>query len=528
MPKCIVDYCRNYAGMKNNYTNVILHAFPTTLDRIKLWLQAIEQSGQIFGNLDEMAKKIYEGKKFDSYRVCSEHFTIQCYCVNADKRVLKKESVPTVFVNRHAMHVSKQIKKRKRQEMLNTLDSRHLKKKGTESTSTKIGQELAQKLLNLTLDIIALLTGEDYVVVKKSCPRVKLDRRTQCSEVLPESQVLDWVNEHMILDLTSKMFDLLTGEEEDGTDGHEEASTEVMMKNPQSFPLPGVFQETNTATPCLSSSGSMDVEEVVVQDVQEAKHFKISTWTAISEANGTKKLVLCEGDAVQDSGSNEIQTSSARVVEEPLLSGGGNLKVYTQHVSTQEEPVPQSRGNQPHTDLSTQCSSPVITERSPCDGVIPPPDHAEQSADNMDQEPRTSKRQNLTERDITEPSDHQQQDSSTHIKGETQSLPSLDQLQYTSVIINEEHLSPSAENSHLPDTDTPAVHPQHTALVIKEGPGNCADGRFTHTDASAGDQTWITSKCLKEEPGSCEEKTFTQPTIHTATSDTHCIFFTIK
>lgn len=57
MPKCIVDYCRNYAGMKNNYTNVILHAFPTTLDRIKLWLQAIEQSGQIFGNLDEMAKK---------------------------------------------------------------------------------------------------------------------------------------------------------------------------------------------------------------------------------------------------------------------------------------------------------------------------------------------------------------------------------------------------------------------------------------------------------------------------------------
>lgn len=291
--------------------------------------------------------------------------------------------------------------------------------------------------------------------------------------------------------------------------------------------ISGVFQETNTAPPRSSSSSSMDVEEVVVQ---EAKHFKISTWTAISEANGTKKLVLCEEDAVQDSGSNEVETSSAHVVEEPLLSRGGNPQVYTQHVSTQEElippsrgnpphtdlstqeePIPPSRGDPPHTDLSTQCSSPETTEQSPCDGVIPSPDHV----NNMDKEPQTSQRKNLTVRDIGEPSD-----SSTYVKEEPQSLPSLDHLQYTSVIINEEHLS--SENYHPPHTHTPAVHPQYTALVIKEGPRNCADSRFTPTETSPGDQT--KSECLKEEPDSCGEKTFTHP----AASDAHFIFFTIK
>ncbi|CAJ0950693.1 unnamed protein product [Ranitomeya imitator] len=176
MPKCIVDYCHNYAGMRKNYANVILHGFPTTLDRIKTWLKSLEQGGQVFKNLDEMAAKIHEGKKHDSYRICSEHFSQQCYMVNGDKKVLNKNAVPTILTpcvtEPSCIHRPEPLSRQPKEftkRRANEDSSRYSQETKLfckdNPTSVKSGRELTGIVINLTLEIIYLLTGELAILI---------------------------------------------------------------------------------------------------------------------------------------------------------------------------------------------------------------------------------------------------------------------------------------------------------------------------------------------------------------------------
>ncbi|KAM4031049.1 oocyte zinc finger protein XlCOF29-like isoform 2-T3 [Anomaloglossus baeobatrachus] len=88
----------------------------------------------------------------------------------------------------------------------------------------KIRKEMAERILNLSLEIICLLTGEDYTAVKKSLgeclkpsfrPRVSGGwSRTQSPNMEPSPHCLMYDNtDQKILDLTNKMIELLTGED---------------------------------------------------------------------------------------------------------------------------------------------------------------------------------------------------------------------------------------------------------------------------------------------------------------------------
>ncbi|XP_073514678.1 uncharacterized protein [Phyllobates terribilis] len=93
MPSCVV---RNCAQRKKNYDRSIsLHTFPKEPDRIKLWLM---QTGQFAADLvDQMVIKVYLGKVHDSYRLCSLHFSHDCYHYDGYRRILKKNAIPTIF-----------------------------------------------------------------------------------------------------------------------------------------------------------------------------------------------------------------------------------------------------------------------------------------------------------------------------------------------------------------------------------------------------------------------------------------------
>lgn len=69
-----------YSGRRlNESDNISLHVFPKDLETIKKWLQSIQKSGQDFGDIDEFAQLVYNGKKSDLYRICSQHFEDKCY-----------------------------------------------------------------------------------------------------------------------------------------------------------------------------------------------------------------------------------------------------------------------------------------------------------------------------------------------------------------------------------------------------------------------------------------------------------------
>ncbi|XP_066439004.1 uncharacterized protein [Eleutherodactylus coqui] len=91
MPNCIVRGC---IRAKNCDHPKILHCFPKQPEKIKQWLQ---QTGQYGIDLDEMVVKVYLGKINDKYRMCSLHFSNDCYHHDLYRRILKKNAIPTIF-----------------------------------------------------------------------------------------------------------------------------------------------------------------------------------------------------------------------------------------------------------------------------------------------------------------------------------------------------------------------------------------------------------------------------------------------
>ncbi|XP_075071591.1 oocyte zinc finger protein XlCOF29-like [Mixophyes fleayi] len=82
---------------------------------------------------------------------------------------------------------------------------------------------MTERILNFTLEIIYLLTGEDYTVVKTSgeCEKSSSRRRVSgglsrtqspITEPPPHSLIHERNNDQRILELTNKIIQLLTGE----------------------------------------------------------------------------------------------------------------------------------------------------------------------------------------------------------------------------------------------------------------------------------------------------------------------------
>ncbi|KAE8578884.1 hypothetical protein XENTR_v10023813 [Xenopus tropicalis] len=94
MPSCLVHGCRHSTARKGLYPGIVLHGFPKNLSRIKQWLL---NTGQNFGNLDAFAQKVLDGKKHNSYRICSSHFSSDCYVQLGCTKGLKADAVPTIF-----------------------------------------------------------------------------------------------------------------------------------------------------------------------------------------------------------------------------------------------------------------------------------------------------------------------------------------------------------------------------------------------------------------------------------------------
>ncbi|KAM3913742.1 uncharacterized protein RB166_018931 [Leptodactylus fuscus] len=135
------------------------------------------------------------------------------------------------------------------------------------------------RILNLTLDLIYLLSGEDYMVVKKKCTTFC---RYHCeSEVLirtpgsitKSALISNEKKNEMILDRTNKIIHLLTGEVpircQDVTvyfsmeewkylEGHKDMYKDIMMNTQQPLTFPDEFSNRNALEECPSHLCSLD------------------------------------------------------------------------------------------------------------------------------------------------------------------------------------------------------------------------------------------------------------------------------
>ncbi|XP_077109760.1 oocyte zinc finger protein XlCOF8.4-like [Ranitomeya variabilis] len=123
-------------------------------------------------------------------------------------------------------------------------------------------KEMAKRLLNLTLEILFQLTGEDYTVVQKTSSERCLDPLSEGWERSmspitgspPHPLIHDDINDQKILELAYKMIELLTGEvpircqdvavyfsmeEWEYLEGHKDLYKDVNVEVPQRLTSPG-------------------------------------------------------------------------------------------------------------------------------------------------------------------------------------------------------------------------------------------------------------------------------------------------
>ncbi|XP_069608671.1 oocyte zinc finger protein XlCOF6-like [Ranitomeya imitator] len=164
----------------------------------------------------------------------------------------------------------------------------------TETLRTGNENSYTTEILNLTLEIICLLTGEDCTVVNKTTGESVTPSNqhystagwgmTQGSNMMPSPYPLipERYNDQKILDLTKKIIELLTGEvpircqdvtvhfsmeEWEYIEGHKDLYKDVMMEDHQPPTSPG---RRNPPEQGLSPLYSQDCsEEIVLQNYQD-------------------------------------------------------------------------------------------------------------------------------------------------------------------------------------------------------------------------------------------------------------------
>ncbi|XP_068112080.1 oocyte zinc finger protein XlCOF7.1-like [Hyperolius riggenbachi] len=224
---------------------------------------------------------------------------------------------------------------------------------------------LTEKILQLTLQIIYLLTGEDYGPKKESHDTLKSNvsgkwRRSQSTTLgsSPPSQTLEDNSDLKVLEVTSQIIELLTGkvpvrcedvavyfsmEECKYIDEHRDLYKDAMMENQPPFTLPDGCSNTDLPEGCsephCSRDGAQEVleitqeEDVIAQDSKQ-QHNTISYNTADASHNishqyrGENMIVIKMEDVDGDEADIRADEQHKEVEIPPAINTDGRYKTF--------------------------------------------------------------------------------------------------------------------------------------------------------------------------------------------------------
>ncbi|XP_068112363.1 uncharacterized protein [Hyperolius riggenbachi] len=202
------------------------------------------------------------------------------------------------------------------------------------STSVRMEKEPSlrtQRILNLTLEIIYLLTGEDYEVVKKTSgellsPR-SLPHDVSLTTVPPSHPLSAERKETKILEVIHKMIELLTGEDKEKSHIKEE-ETHVMIdqRTTEDASMMGTIkrEEEMDARSDLLSTQDVDMNEMSMNltisqpyQVKEEQTYVMIDQQTMEEQGSTMRAIKEEQtDVMIDQQTMEEQGSTMRAIKE--------------------------------------------------------------------------------------------------------------------------------------------------------------------------------------------------------------------
>ncbi|XP_040179537.1 zinc finger protein 436-like isoform X1 [Rana temporaria] len=368
MTKCIVKDCHSNSGTDSG---VLLHGFPSSLDLIKLWLQ---QTGNSFSDIDAFARNVLYSRS-DRYQMCSKHFSPKSYVTNGTKMVLKQDAVPTLFQEAQCVSKGPSCQKvreeadarlhsasskayvenrptspQHRQRNLHTDEQENSecmeekqcstvtmkmidKAVGTDSyydiIESKIEKMLNKRLLNIAMEIITMLAGEEYMMVKKNShvPNTsKNEVPVKCGDVSISFSMDEWdyIENHKdlyqeVMAESDQRPSSCSPPEEPAepcnefvtqtsvTDNHEDGQTRENFKQ--------VDVATNTFTSESSTASSdQEIEELCVNDSMETIDEQEEAYTDDSKSSdfGEEPYIMtCSPGEMVEDGKTMLHGSQA-------------------------------------------------------------------------------------------------------------------------------------------------------------------------------------------------------------------------
>ncbi|XP_075698659.1 uncharacterized protein LOC142663731 [Rhinoderma darwinii] len=193
--------------------------------------------------------------------------------------------------------------------------------------------KIAGRILNLTLEVIYLLTGEGYIFTKKTCDNHEIcgnssGRWTRTQSPIgappPHSVTQEKNNEQNILQLTNKIVHLLTGEVWEYLEGHKDLYKDVMTENHRPLTSPGGSSWRNPQVRCPSPPYSKNCpkeDHRILQDCQDEDMIDIKV-EVLEEEEETyeRRDEQYREETPTDIGPGDVQNTRVGIEEGPISS----------------------------------------------------------------------------------------------------------------------------------------------------------------------------------------------------------------